>query len=134
MQLIEANGTAERGATASWLLASADEAGIDRKLIRRAAKGYVIPDELYSFITTEHKGVRSDREVSVPVAAEPAVTPVDVSTSHPDGPPQLDERVTVPPDREVVRAWAKENGYQVADVGRIKHSLVDAYVAAHTAR
>ncbi|MET0886594.1 MAG: Lsr2 family protein [Mycetocola sp.] len=30
-----------------------------------------------------------------------------------------------------VRAWARSNGYEVADRGRIKHDIIEAYHAAH---
>ncbi|PPH34142.1 histone-like nucleoid-structuring protein Lsr2 [Rathayibacter rathayi] len=30
-----------------------------------------------------------------------------------------------------IRAWAKENGYEVSDRGRIARTVVDAYEAAH---
>lgn len=34
-------------------------------------------------------------------------------------------------DREEVRAWAKANGFTVADKGQLKKSVYDAYLAAH---
>lgn len=33
-------------------------------------------------------------------------------------------------DQSAVRAWAKENGYEVAERGRIPAAVVDAFVAA----
>ncbi|MCQ9368180.1 Lsr2 family protein [Brevibacterium sp. 50QC2O2] len=35
------------------------------------------------------------------------------------------------PDTKLVRKWAKENGYDVSDRGRIEASILDAYKAAH---
>ena len=37
-------------------------------------------------------------------------------------------------DREAVRAWAKENGYAVADRGRIAQRIIDDYEAAQQTR
>ena len=39
-----------------------------------------------------------------------------------------------PLDREqtaAIRAWARQNGYQVSDRGRISKTVVDAFQAAH---
>ena len=35
------------------------------------------------------------------------------------------------PDLSEVRAWARENGYEVSDRGRLSAELTDAYDAAH---
>jgi hypothetical protein len=35
------------------------------------------------------------------------------------------------PDTSAVRAWAKDNGYEVADRGRLPAEITDAYLAAH---
>ncbi|KUG59224.1 hypothetical protein AVL62_05935 [Serinicoccus chungangensis] len=35
-------------------------------------------------------------------------------------------------DLDQIRAWARENGYQVSDRGRIAKCIVDAYDAAHS--
>lgn len=35
------------------------------------------------------------------------------------------------PDTSAVRAWARSNGYDVADRGRLPADVTDAYVAAH---
>ena len=35
------------------------------------------------------------------------------------------------PDTAKIRAWAKENGHEVSDRGRIHQSIKDAYYAAH---
>jgi hypothetical protein len=35
------------------------------------------------------------------------------------------------PDTAKIRAWAKENGYEVSDRGRIHQTVKDAYYAAH---
>ena len=34
-------------------------------------------------------------------------------------------------DTAAVRTWARENGHQVSDRGRVPGSIVDAYTAAH---
>lgn len=33
-------------------------------------------------------------------------------------------------DRESIRAWARENGHDVADKGRLKQTVIDAYLMA----
>ena len=38
------------------------------------------------------------------------------------------------PDTAAVRTWARENGYQVADRGRLPADLTDAYLAANGGR
>ncbi|MEX5265187.1 Lsr2 family protein [Kocuria sp. CPCC 205231] len=35
------------------------------------------------------------------------------------------------PDTGKIRAWAKDNGYEVSDRGRIHQTVKDAYYAAH---
>jgi hypothetical protein len=35
------------------------------------------------------------------------------------------------PDLAVVRAWARENGYQISDRGRVSGEVLAAYEAAH---
>ena len=35
------------------------------------------------------------------------------------------------PDTAKIRAWAKENGHEISDRGRIHQSVRDAYYAAH---
>ncbi|NVC25053.1 Lsr2 family protein [Kocuria salina] len=35
------------------------------------------------------------------------------------------------PDTAKIRAWAKDNGHEVSDRGRIHQSIKDAYYAAH---
>lgn len=35
--------------------------------------------------------------------------------------------------REQVRVWARENGFQIGDRGRIAQNIIDAYEEAHTA-
>ncbi|WP_298590929.1 Lsr2 family protein [uncultured Kocuria sp.] len=35
------------------------------------------------------------------------------------------------PDTAKIRAWAKENGHEVSDRGRIHQTIKDAYYAAH---
>lgn len=35
------------------------------------------------------------------------------------------------PDTAKIRTWAKENGYEISDRGRIHQSIKDAYYAAH---
>ena len=39
-------------------------------------------------------------------------------------------RKTSPADTEAVREWARENGYDVSDRGRIPANVMDAYAAA----
>lgn len=36
------------------------------------------------------------------------------------------------PDRETIREWARENGHEVADKGRLKQAVIEAYAAAQT--
>jgi hypothetical protein len=37
----------------------------------------------------------------------------------------------IDPDTAKIRAWAKENGHEVSDRGRIHQSVKDAYYTAH---
>jgi hypothetical protein len=41
-------------------------------------------------------------------------------------PPALDREQTA-----AIRAWARQNGYQVSNRGRISKTVVDAFQAAH---
>jgi hypothetical protein len=42
-----------------------------------------------------------------------------------------EDETNPPADRETIRAWAKEQGIEVADVGRLSKAVEDAYRAAH---
>lgn len=120
MILVPVEGTT-RGELASLLLAMADEAGIDRREIKRARTGYLVPRAL-----VEGKLVEIEPE-EVPVqVAPPASAPVDPPKVEPVRITEADE-----PDRETVRAWARENGFEVADKGQLKKSVYAAYEAAH---
>ncbi|WP_258234008.1 histone-like nucleoid-structuring protein Lsr2 [Brevibacterium oceani] len=39
---------------------------------------------------------------------------------------------TTPEEREEIRAWAKENGYELADYGKIPNKIYKAYQEAHS--
>lgn len=110
----------ERSDVASWLLATADTKGVDRKLIQTRNEGFLVPAELLDDAEVVKVEVTNEEPlvVTATVTTTPAVT--------------LDPRVSVPPDREVVRAWAKEQGLQVGDRGQLKKDLIEAYRQAHS--
>lgn len=120
--LIEVHGK-DRGHTASWLLVSADEAGIDRNLIRRARNGYLIPKELQDWMAQEAPPAEKPSKLHKSSVEEPAAKEM-VAEGAPD---HGDDE----PDRETVRAWAKENGYEVAERGQLKKAIYEAYAKAH---
>jgi hypothetical protein len=41
------------------------------------------------------------------------------------------QKATPTADLTVVRAWARDNGYEVSDRGRVSASIMDAYTAAN---
>lgn len=127
--LIESFGN-DRGHTASWLLALADEARIDRRLIRTHRKGFLVPRALYAVIAepTIEGGVSPVEKLAdsgnTPEPVEPLVDDLVL------------EYIPVPepepePDRETVREWAKASGIQVAERGQLKRSLYVQYAEAH---
>lgn len=118
---------ADRGSTATLLLAMAREAGLDERVVKSCPKGFLVPAELIEpmrpvkvEVTESSKGA----EVSV------LVTPEVPSTPYGEQGPG----VVIPkpePDRESIRAWAKAAGIDVADKGRLSKDVVAAYNAAH---
>jgi hypothetical protein len=53
-------------------------------------------------------------------------TPTTKMTASTTSPPSLDRTQT-----GAIRAWARQNGHQVSDRGRISKTVVDAFQAAH---
>lgn len=134
---------ASQGATAAWLLATAEEAGINIRLIHVTRGGFNIPEELVPFLDGTRAGVQPPIEPEIDEAPpeawnEPLPTPAVEFTA--DGRVVLTEEATaeeiangsvvVEPDPAEVRAWARERGLDVADKGALKRSLVDAFLAA----
>lgn len=123
----------EKADTAAWLLATADAKGIDRKLIQTRNAGFLVPVELLGdFTVTDARLVQPstievtvEREVVEPTMAEVVETVKEVRR-------ELAAGVSVPPDRETVRAWAKAQGLEVADKGRLAASVYEAYQQAHS--
>lgn len=142
------NGDA--GATASFLLQLADELGIDPRSIRTTRGGFMVPDELLIV-----DGVQILDEPPVPLLAVPDGGPKQspegwYETELPTPDVEMDEStgevfltteafldelkhgtVVVEPDREVVRAWAKDHGLTVADKGALSKAVLSAYAQAH---
>lgn len=54
-----------------------------------------------------------------------------VSGGRRKGNRSVTKRSTVGPDNATVREWARSNGYQVSERGRIKAEIVDAFSAAN---
>lgn len=122
------------GNLASLLLAMNEELGYHVREVVTVPGGFDVPDavkaQLEPNFTPEVPAVAPSAEEKVPPAwwsePEPEVNVTledgkyyaDLGTSEPD-----------PIDRELVRAWAKANGLEVADKGRLKQVVIDAYVA-----
>lgn len=149
MTVFVPNGESQ-GLTATWLLHSADENDIDRRSIKTTRGGFNIPDDLAAAIGYAPKVAESEAPappvpaVTLPAAEdktppagwdEPQPTPDVVVGS--DGKIYLTDeaaaREAAPAemDREVVRAWAKEQGLNPAQKGALKKSVMDQYAAAH---
>lgn len=116
--------------TAKLLLAMAAEAGMHPRVIQVVKYGFRVPDEL------------------LVVDGVPVLVPVDdfVQAVFPDSEdkPLIEDEaevVVVPdspavdsaePGLEEMRDWARANGYQVADRGKLKNAVVEAFRAAHS--
>lgn len=144
-------GPFEQGNVATWLLYSADENDIDRRSIKTTRGGFNIPDELAAAIgIVPEVGpvvVAAAPVPEVPASEEPKTPPPGWEDPLPapdvefvDGKVYLteeaQEREAEPAeaeqaDREDIRAWAKENGYNPAEKGALKKSVLEAYAAAH---
>lgn len=135
----------EKGETASYLIALAKEQGYDHKLIRTDNHGFLVPSE-WNFGADEI----GEQEIVPFIVLEN-----DIRADGPESPQrQPDVQVTVDaegnlylasleveaeaeaaivselPYREQVRAWAKENGYEVGERGAIKKDYYTWYEIA----
>lgn len=70
---------------------------------------------------TRRVNARSDTPTARPDAGTPDVGKRDTAGYR---------RTTLAPSPEIIRRWARENGHTVSDYGRIRQSLVDAFVAS----
>lgn len=137
-----ANGESQ-GRTAAWLLATAEEADINIRLIHVTRGGFNVPDQLVPFLDGVVAGVAAPLvpdpdKVPPPGWDEPLPVP-DVEFA-PDGRVLLTETaraaleaeggITVEPetvDPETIRAWAVDNGIEVAAKGRLSKAVLAAY-------
>lgn len=131
--LVPAQGSEERGEVASYLLALADEKGLDRRLIKRARGGYLVPLELLDeseVVVTSFVEVAKVDDGADHVARE---RDVDVTTDE-TGALYVElrkEEEAGEVDREVIREWLKANGYEPAEKGALKKAHLEAYHAAN---
>lgn len=146
MGFIEAS-MAEQGETATLLLAMAQEAGLHPWAVRTVPGGFEVPDS----ISSQLEAPRLINEGKTPPSwwSEP-LAPVDVEF-EPDGTVTLNAEaraamvdaivnpvaravqadIVQEAPREVMRAWAKANGHDVADQGKLKLAVIEAYYLAH---
>lgn len=134
----------ERPDTAAFLLTLAAELGHDpKKVLSVPGKGYLVE------FNPEGQGTVDESEVDFFVKSDDAKElkydsleklPASEVTEDEDGiylKALADEVEKTPehvelPYREQVRAWAKENGYEVGDRGAIKKEIVADYEASLT--
>lgn len=137
--------TREYGETASLLLQMADEMGFDVRSVKTVVGGFEVPDALEAALT----GVAiAPPETSSPVELVPpeswsAPLPAPDVMIGPGGrvyltpaaQAALEAEAAEPVEvgRETIRAWAKENGHDVADIGKLKLAVIEAYHLAHPA-
>lgn len=148
---VAANGDA--GGTATLLLSLADEHEIDRKSIIRTRGGFSVPHALAALLQnpappiapTDQSPPDGWYETEMPTpdvefdeAGRVVLTAEAVDTAIANGAVFVEDSPTdgedddaSSPDREKVRAWAKERGLSVADRGALKKSILDAYAEAH---
>lgn len=147
MSVFVPNGESQ-GQTATWLIATANESGVDRRSIETVIGGFLVPDELAAHLNP-------DLAPSVPVIENPVVDLPEVGSEFvpelpvpdveigADGKVYLTEEaaareqsdgtlvVEVEVDREAVRAWAKEQGLNPAEKGALKKEVYASFRAAH---
>jgi hypothetical protein len=94
---------------------------------------YSIDDEFYSIDLTE-ENAQAFRKVLAPYIEVSAVANAprktvsrSVATSSTPAPAKRS-----PEELQAIRDWARANGYEVADRGRIKADIVEAFEAAHS--
>ena len=143
------------GELASLLLQMTDEMGLHVWTVRTVPGGFEVHDDVAAVLNGEKIFTKDLGEAVAILNAGKTPPPswsqpldkVDVEYNPedgkyyavietPDSPPVDEERVQTAIDapevhRETIRAWAKENGYEVADKGQLKQSVIDAYYAAH---
>lgn len=133
---------AEYGLVASLLLAMNEEAGYHVREVRTANGGFFVPDAVSDQFRADPRvmpAVTPSGQVKTPppgwtdplpepeVEYDAAEGKYFLADAAGEDPVISDEPE---PDRETIRAWAKANGLDVADVGRLKTSVIEAYNAA----
>lgn len=134
----------EYGYTATLLLQMTTDAGYHVREVKTGIGGFWVPDEISDQLCVPVPAMPAVRPTIAPVPPpgwdEPLPT-VDVTYDATDGnyyvaPEALVEEAppapkpTKAPDRESIRAWAKENGHDVADFGRLPIAVIEAYNSA----
>lgn len=149
---------ADRGEIASYLLALAAEKNLPADVVRKTFGGYNVPAGLVEdgeFTPVAPVAGKGDVTEDAPAWYFDAGRPVDVEYGD-DGTIVVKaevaeaiaeefgttvealnesfspEDVPVLDDREVVREWAKANGYNPAEKGALKKAVIEAYQQAHS--
>lgn len=136
--------------TAALLLAMAEEQGLHVRVVQTVLGGFLVPDSISDLldVTKTPPAWWSEPLEEPNVIFEDGKYLVEPGTELGNGPAlpedgkpfydELGEAVlaftegAASGDREAIRTWAKENGYEVADKGRLKASIVEAFYAAHS--
>jgi hypothetical protein len=129
----------ERGDFAAFVFAVIDEQGFDRKRdISTVRGGFEISPRLWAALHPDEK-----RTIEPPLTGQIQVEPPPAPAEEPANAPDEEPAAPLTPDhiegapashnvdRETVRAWAKEQGIEVAERGQLKKSVLEAYDAAH---
>lgn len=130
------------GNLASLLLAVNEELGYHVREVRTVPGGFEVPDAVHAQLepdfTPDVPAVAPSGEKLPPPAWWSEPEP-EVDVTFEDGKyyaaPTFEAEVEAAvaagePDREAVRAWARENGHEVADKGQLKKVIYEAYAAA----
>lgn len=148
--LAQPHQTEEYGNTAALLLAMAEEQGLHPRVVETVLGGFLVPDSISDLLKAappegwDEPLQKPDVEY---IDGKYYITADGIDESDPIQESMEDEFVTpgeaasdeVTPEEaaegnvplDVIRQWAKENGHPVADKGRIKQSVVEAFYAAH---
>lgn len=138
--------------TAALLLAMAEEQGLHVRVVQTVLGGFLVPDSISDLIqgpqgeppaswgapldeVTVHQDTDGKYYVAPGAELIDAVPlPEEDRPFFPDGQAEITftEEGAARGDREAIREWAKQNGYDVADKGRLKATVVDAFYMAHS--
>jgi len=133
----------EYGTTAALLLQMTKDAGLHVREVRTVRGGFEVPDVVSSqlvepsvpavpAVTSSATSSATGPTKTPPPGWDDPLPPVDVEFK-PDGRVVLTEakqaEIAAEPDREEIRAWAKEHGHKVADKGRLPNRVIEAYNA-----